>query len=126
MRLAMIALLAAAPVLVFLAQKIKVPSLLAYLLVGIALGPHCLKLLSNTEEVVSLAEFGVVFLMFSSGLGLSVSRLRAMQSTVFGFGGALVGITAVGTILNSVIGVWATLEGRSACWPRSGALKHLK
>lgn len=104
MLLAVIALLTAAQVLVFLAQYIKVPSLLAYLLVGIALGPHGLKLLSNTEEVVSLAEFGVVFLMFSIGLEFSVSRLRAMQSTVFGFGGAQVGITAVGTILASVIG----------------------
>ena len=104
MLLAVIALLTAAQVLVFLAQYIKVPSLLAYLLVGIALGPHGLKLLSNTEEVVSLAEFGVVFLMFSIGLEFSLSRLRAMQSTVFGLGGAQVGITAVGTILASVIG----------------------
>ncbi len=104
MLLAVIALLTAAQVLVFVAQYIKVPSLLAYLLVGIALGPHGLKLLSNTEEVVSLAEFGVVFLMFSIGLEFSVSRLRAMQSTVFGFGGAQVGITALGIILASVIG----------------------
>ena len=97
-------LLTIALVTVFLAQRLRLPSLLAYLSVGIALGPHGFKILAESEEFGTLAEFGVVFLMFSIGLEFSISRLRAMQATVFGFGGAQVAITAIGTMLASVWG----------------------
>jgi CPA2 family monovalent cation:H+ antiporter-2 len=75
-------LLTVALVTVFLAQRLRLPSLLAYLSVGIALGPHGFKILAESEEFGTLAEFGVVFLMFSIGLEFSISRLRAMQTTV--------------------------------------------
>ncbi len=97
-------LLTVALVTVFLAQRLRLPSLLAYLSVGIALGPHGFKILAKSEEFGVLAEFGVVFLMFSIGLEFSISRLRAMQTTVFGFGGAQVAITAIGTMIASVWG----------------------
>ncbi len=84
---------------VFLARRVGLPSLLAYLLVGIALGPYGLKVLAESAAVETLAEFGVVFLMFSIGLEFSIARLRAMQATVFGFGGAQVALTAAATAL---------------------------
>ena len=95
-------LLTIALVTVFLAQRLRLPSLLAYLLVGIVLGPYDFKILADTEEFGALAEFGVVFLMFSIGLEFSINRLRTMQGTVFGFGGAQVSITAIATMLASV------------------------
>lgn len=92
-------LLTAAVCTVFLARRIRLPSLLAYLVIGIALGPHGLSLLGETEEVGGPAEFGVVFLMFSIGLEFSISRLRAMQNLVFGFGATQVLLTAAATTL---------------------------
>lgn len=101
---AILLLLTAAVVSVLVAHRFRLPSLLAYLLVGIALGPHGFRILAESEEVGTLAEFGVVFLMFSIGLEFSISRLRAMQSLVFGFGGSQVGITALGTMLAAMLG----------------------
>ncbi len=102
--LVVLLLLSAAVATVVLARRFRLPSLLAYLLVGIALGPHGLKLLAESQEVNSLAEFGIVFLMFSIGLEFSISRLRAMQSLVFGFGGAQVVLTAGATLLVAWLG----------------------
>jgi monovalent cation:H+ antiporter-2, CPA2 family len=78
-----------------LARKFKVPSMLAYLVVGMLLGPHGLRTLEESHEVEAIAEFGVVFLMFSIGLEFSLQKLRAMRSLVFGFGFTQMALTTV-------------------------------
>ena len=88
-------LLAAAVAAVALCRALKLPALVGYLATGLALGPHAFAVASNAEETQSLAEFGVVFLMFSIGLEFSLAKLHAMRRVVFGLGGAQVG----GTIL---------------------------
>src|SRR5438270_1889112 len=65
-------LLAAAVAAVALCRVLKLPALVGYLATGLALGPHALRVASNAEETQSLAEFGVVFLMFSIGLEFSL------------------------------------------------------
>ncbi|MCX7154842.1 MAG: cation:proton antiporter [Rhodocyclales bacterium] len=90
-------LLTAAVGAVSLARRFKLPSMLAYLAIGIALGPHGLALLSESNEVEGFAEFGIVFLMFSIGLEFSLQRLKAMRHLVFGFGSAQMALTALGT-----------------------------
>jgi len=92
-------LLTAAVATVSLARRVKVPTMLAYLTIGGILGPHGVRLLAESHEVETFAEFGVVFLMFSIGLEFSLTRLKAMRSLVFGFGGAQVVITTLGTLL---------------------------
>lgn len=87
---------------VALARRFGLPSLLAYLAVGAALGPHALKLFAESETVTHFAEFGVVFLMFSIGLEFNLKQLRAMHRLVFGLGGAQVGMMLVGTVLATV------------------------
>lgn len=57
-------LLSAAVGAVAVARNFKLPSMLAYLAIGIVLGPHGLALLVESAEVESFAEFGIVFLMF--------------------------------------------------------------
>ncbi len=89
---------------VALARRFHVPPMLAYLLVGIALGPHGLAFLEETDEVHGLAEFGIVFLMFSIGLEFSLRHLRTMRSLVFGFGSAQMALTALGAMLGTWIG----------------------
>jgi CPA2 family monovalent cation:H+ antiporter-2 len=87
---------------VALTRRVGLPSLLAYLAVGAALGPHALKVFPESETVTHLAEFGVVFLMFSIGLEFSLRQLRAMHQLVFGLGAAQVGMMLVGTVLATV------------------------
>ena len=87
---------------VALARRLGLPSLLAYLAAGAALGPHAFKIFAESETVTHFAEFGVVFLMFSIGLEFSLKQLRAMHRLVFGLGGAQVGMMLVGTVVATV------------------------
>ncbi|NMG43547.1 potassium transporter [Aromatoleum toluvorans] len=83
-------LLAAAVVTVAIFRSLNLPPVLGYLLVGAGVGPHALKLVPASDGASHLAEFGVVFLMFSIGLEFSLPRLVAMKRTVFGLGAAQV------------------------------------
>jgi CPA2 family monovalent cation:H+ antiporter-2 len=95
--LTILLLLTAAVSAVTLARRLKLPSMLAYLLIGIVLGPHGLALLSESQTIEELAEFGIVFLMFSIGLEFSIKRLHAMRKLVFGFGASQMLVTALCT-----------------------------
>jgi CPA2 family monovalent cation:H+ antiporter-2 len=79
-------LLAAAVLAVAACRSFGLPPILGYLLVGALAGPHALGVLPDTESAHRLAEFGVVFLMFTIGLEFSLPRLFAMQRIVFGLG----------------------------------------
>ncbi len=91
-------LLTAAVLMVALAKALRLPSLVAYLAIGIVVGPHALGWLQESESTERLAEFGVVFLMFSIGLEFSLQRLVAMRWQVFGLGGAQVVVTTLATM----------------------------
>ena len=80
-------LLAAAVIGVVVFRILQLPPMLGYLAVGILIGPHALGLASDSEQTRYLAEFGVVFLMFSIGLEFSLAKLRSMRRLVFGLGG---------------------------------------
>ncbi|MDP2826403.1 MAG: cation:proton antiporter [Sulfuritalea sp.] len=94
---AILLLLSAAVGAVAVVRRFRLPSMLAYLTIGIALGPHGLALLAESAEVQGFAEFGVVFLMFTIGLEFSLKRLQAMRSLVFGLGPAQMILTVLGT-----------------------------
>jgi monovalent cation:H+ antiporter-2, CPA2 family len=83
-------LLASAVFAVALLRQFALPPILGYLLVGTVIGPKALAFVPATEAQRYLAEFGVVFLMFSVGLEFSLPQLTAMRRIVFGFGGAQV------------------------------------
>ncbi len=86
-------LLAAAVLAVALCRSLRLPAMIGYLATGLALGPHALGVVAEREETHRLAEFGVVFLMFSIGLEFSLPKLRAMRRLVFGLGACQVGAT---------------------------------
>lgn len=86
-------LLAAAVAVVVIFRVARLPALLGYLLVGILIGPHSTGLIADNEDTRYLAEFGVVFLMFSVGLEFSLPKLMTMRRLVFGLGTAQVGLT---------------------------------
>src|SRR5450759_1209601 len=83
-------LLAVAVGVVVLCRILRLPAMLGYRLVGILIGPHALGWIHDAPETRHLAQFGVVFLMFSIGLEFSLARLRSMQRLVFGLGTAQV------------------------------------
>ncbi|MDR3322766.1 MAG: monovalent cation:proton antiporter-2 (CPA2) family protein [Zoogloeaceae bacterium] len=86
-------LLGASVLAVVLFRRINLPPVLGYLLVGSLIGPHALNLMHDVSNAQHLAEFGVVFLMFSIGLEFSLSKLYTMKRTVFGLGLAQVAFT---------------------------------
>lgn len=90
-----LSLLLAAVVLVPLFQRFGIPSVLAYLAAGIALGPYTPGPVVDLDVTRPLAEFGVVFLLFAIGMELPLSRLRTMRRYILGLGLAQVVVTAL-------------------------------
>ncbi|OGA66972.1 MAG: potassium transporter [Betaproteobacteria bacterium RIFCSPLOWO2_12_FULL_67_28] len=86
-------LLASAVLVVIACRRLHLPPMVGYLAIGLVLGPHAAGLVQDTEATRRLAEFGVVFLMFSVGLEFSLPKLRVMRRVVFGLGLAQVALT---------------------------------
>lgn len=85
-------LLASSVLVVTLLRRMKLPPIVGYLAVGMLLGPGALSL-AGSETTTVLAEYGVVFLVFTLGLEFSYPRMLAMRGEVFGVGGAQVVLT---------------------------------
>jgi CPA2 family monovalent cation:H+ antiporter-2 len=79
-------LLASGVAAVVLCRSLRLPPMIGYLVTGLVLGPHALGLAADREAIHTLAEFGVVFLMFSIGLEFSLPKLVTMRRVVFGIG----------------------------------------
>ena len=95
--------LATSVLVVGVARTLKLPPLLGYLFAGILIGPHGLGWVPDSKEARYLAEFGVVFLMFSIGLEFSLAKLKAMRSTLFGLGLAQVALSICVTVGGAVL-----------------------
>ncbi|VVD59916.1 potassium transporter [Pandoraea horticolens] len=98
-------LLFAACVGVVLFRILHLPPMLGYLSVGIVIGPHALGLAADSQRVQYLAEFGVVFLMFSIGIEFSLPKLKSMRRVVLGLGvsqvlGTLFVAVGLGAVVN--------------------------
>lgn len=100
-------LLATAVVTVVVFRRLNMPAILGYLLVGVLIGPYALGVVPDTPGTRYLAEFGVVFLMFSIGLEFSLPQLVSMRKLVLGFGGLQVVLSIL-----IVIGI-AMLAGKT-------------
>ena len=96
-------LLGSAVLAVVVFRSLRLPPLLAYLLVGVAVGPFALKWIPDTDEGRHLAEFGVVFLMFSIGLEFSLLKLFQLRRAVFGLGLAQVVATLAPVLAAAVL-----------------------
>ncbi len=91
-------LLAAAVLAVAACRLFALPPIVGYLAVGLVLGPHAVGAVQDDSQTRHLAEFGVVFLMFSIGLEFSLSKLRVMRREVFGLGFSQVMLTILGCV----------------------------
>ena len=85
---------------VALALRLRIPTIVGFLLVGVAIGPNALALIESVESVRGLAEIGVVLLMFAIGLELSLSRVLRLGRVLLQGGALQVGgtIAAVAAI----------------------------
>lgn len=110
----LLVLLASAVVAVVVCRRLKLPALLGYLVVGILIGPQALGLIDNTADANALAEFGVVFLMFSIGLEFSLPKLKVLRKAVFGLG--------LGQVLATILLALPTAMFGYLSWPAAIAL----
>ncbi|MDN2482232.1 glutathione-regulated potassium-efflux system protein KefB [Vibrio agarivorans] len=102
--------LSAAVVMVPLAQRLGLGSVLGYLLAGVMIGPWGLGLISDVDAILHFSEFGVVLLLFLIGLELNPKKLWQMRGPIVGLGGAQVGVTtAVIALIGLACGLsWQT------------------
>lgn len=96
----LIAAVAVAPVF----QHLRSSLVLGYLVAGVIIGPGVLSLISESRQVHNIAELGVVFLLFTIGLELSVERLKLIRNQIFGVGTAQVGVTS---LIIALVAWWA-------------------
>ena len=70
-----------------LLRTFKIPSILGYLCIGLLVGPSGLQLIQRSSDIQHLAEFGIVFLLFTIGLEISLTKLLAMKKQLLAVGG---------------------------------------
>jgi len=87
-------------VLGFLAERIRIPALVGYLLAGIAIGPHTPGFVADTAMASQLAEIGVMLLMFGVGLHFSIGDLLSVKRIAVP--GAIVQMT-IATVLGTLL-----------------------
>lgn len=94
-------LLSCSVICVVICRRLRMPAIIGYLTAGMIVGPGGLGWLPTIDDMNHLAEFGIVFLMFTLGLEFSIPRLLANKRTLLGVGGLQV---LVCTIAASAIG----------------------
>ena len=88
----------------------KLPPMLGYLAVGVAIGPNAMALARDSAAVNHLAEFGVVFLMFVIGLEFNLPKLRSMRRLVFGLGSSQVVLTTLAVLAGNAVVGWMVVR----------------
>ncbi|MEK7308646.1 MAG: cation:proton antiporter, partial [Nitrospirota bacterium] len=87
-----IIILGVSAVVVFLLHRIKIPSIVGFLLAGMLLGPYGVGFIKDSNTIQTFAEIGVILLLFTIGLQFSLSRSLKMKVEIFGIGGLQVSI----------------------------------
>ena len=82
--------LSAAVLTVPIARALGLGAIIGYLAAGIAIGPWGFALVSNVQDILHFAEFGVVLMLFLVGLELQPTRLWSLRRPIFGLGSAQV------------------------------------
>lgn len=72
---------------VLILRRMRMATIVAYMVVGAAIGPYALGLIPDPDQFRFIAEFGVVFLLFALGLEFNFKKMLTMRFAVFGVGG---------------------------------------
>jgi CPA2 family monovalent cation:H+ antiporter-2 len=89
-----IILLVSLPIIFFF-KKINIPSILGFLAAGMIIGPYGFKLISDLQNIEVMAEIGVILLLFTIGLEVSLSKLLKMRRSIFYAGGFQIILTII-------------------------------
>jgi len=89
---------------VLLLLRLRVPTVVGFLAAGVILGPHGLRLVRDVASVQGLADIGVVILLFTIGVEMSLGRLLRMGSSLLVACGLQMGLTAAGVALPVALG----------------------
>ncbi len=109
--------LCAAVIAVPLSKYLGLGAIIGYLGAGLIIGPWGLGLVSEVQDVLHFAEFGVVLMLFLIGLELEPRRLWSLRRPIFGWGSAQVlacaaalflGVYALGLFFPAQLGGWKT------------------
>lgn len=83
----------ASAAVILLLYKLKIPSLIGFIIAGIIIGPHGVGLIKDTHFIEILAEIGVILLLFTIGIEFSMAKLLRIKKAVLGGGGSQVMLT---------------------------------
>jgi monovalent cation:H+ antiporter-2, CPA2 family len=100
-------------------KRLDIPAVLGYLVVGLLAGEHAFGWIHDRHAIEQIAEIGVVFLLFTIGLEVSIPRLIAMRNIVFRIGLTQV---IVSTLSTMVLGMWLVGLSWQAAFAVGGAL----
>jgi len=84
---------------VSLLQRLKLPTIAGFILVGIMVGPNGFRLIDDSKQVTVLAEIGVTLLLFGIGLEMPLKRFRRLWKPIIAGGTIQVGLSLLGTFL---------------------------
>ena len=90
-----VSLLGAAVVAVPLFKRLGLGSVLGYLAAGLAIGPFGLRLVTDSQAIIHIAEFGVMMFLFVIGLEMKPSHLWGLRRQIFGLGSLQVVVCAI-------------------------------
>lgn len=102
----LVLILGISAVVVFLLNRLRIPSVAGFLIAGTIIGPGGIRLVTDVHAVEVLAETGVILLLFTIGIEFSISRLLFMKKAVIAGGGTQVVLTvAVASAVASLASV---------------------
>lgn len=82
-------------VIIFIFNKFKLPSLIGFLITGMIIGPYGLKLIQSVDEIVVMAEIGVILLLFTIGIEVSFSQIVRIKKLLLVGGGLQLFFTSI-------------------------------
>src|SRR4030042_3438764 len=85
----------ASAIVILLLYKLKIPSLVGFIVAGIIIGPYGIGIVKDSHFIQILAEIGVILLLFTIGIEFSMTKLVRIKKAVLGGGGAQVILTII-------------------------------
>ena len=96
-------ILLSAIVIIVISGKLKIPSVVGFLLTGLAIGPYSTGFIKNTHDIEILAEIGVVLMMFIIGIEFSIKKLNRIRKLITIGGGGQVILTIISVVAVSFL-----------------------
>src|SRR4030066_1658899 len=95
----LVIILCISAIIVFVLGRLKISSIVGFLIAGVIVGPHGAHLISDVKDVELFAEIGVILLIFTIGLEFSLKNLLKLRRSIFGGGLIQIVLTIVVVVL---------------------------